>query len=175
MSEVITPRLFLRYELKLAAAGTCYSPVGHVLSPFSSPTDGTLRHWVCFPKPQRAIAAIQGKPSLHWHSFEHASHTTSHGPEQKNVDFSQSFYSSMAGLDLIGSGLLYLLSLLFLYNSLFSRSIWSFKRVSCCPVLGKDEWGVYFQTTAYLYWKSSPQSRERATLKIAKLFCQERT
>lgn len=84
------------------------------------PTDGTLRHWVCFPKPQRAIAAIQGKPSLHRHSFEHASHTTSHGLDQKNVDFSQSFYSSMAGLDLIGRGLLYFL---LLYNRLFSPSI----------------------------------------------------
>lgn len=80
------------------------------------PTDGTLRHWVCFPKPQRALAAIQGKPSLHWHSFEHASRTTSHGLDQKNVDFSQSFYSSMAGLDLIGRGLLYFL----LYITAFS-------------------------------------------------------
>lgn len=86
------------------------------------PTDGTLRHRVCFPKPQRAIAAIQGKPSVHWHSFEHASHTTSHGLQQKNVDFSQSFYSSVAWLDLIGSGPLYFG---LLRNSLFTRRIWS--------------------------------------------------
>lgn len=90
------------------------------------PTDGTLRHWACFPKPHRAIEAIQGKPSLHWHSFEHASHTTSHGLRQKNVDFSQSFYSSMAELDLIGRGLLYSLHL---YNWLFSRSILSMRHL----------------------------------------------
>lgn len=91
------------------------SPEGQALSPPLCLTDGTLRHWVCFPKPHRAIA-IQGKPSVHWHSFEHASHTTSHGSDQENVDFSQSLHSSLLGLDLIGRGLLYSLC----YITIFS-------------------------------------------------------
>lgn len=97
-----------------------------IVSPFC-PTDATLRHWVCFPKPHRAKAAIQGKPSLRWHSFEHASHTTSHGLLQKNVDFSHSLCSSLAGLDLLGRGPF---MLFMLYNSLFSPIICSSRHFS---------------------------------------------
>lgn len=113
----------LRFSLiwvKISSSRHLLFPTGHCLPLY--PTDGTLRHWVCFPKPQRAIAAIQGKPSLHWHSFEHASHTTSHGLEQRNVDFSQSFYSSVAELDLIGCSPLYFLVL---YNHPFSQWVFS--------------------------------------------------
>lgn len=105
--EVITPSSsFLGLSLvqvKISSSRCLSTPHGGLgLSP-SLPTDGTLRHRVCVSKAHRAGAAIQGKPSALRHSFERASHTTSHGLQQKNVDFSQSFYSSVVGLDLIGS------------------------------------------------------------------------
>lgn len=108
---------FSLMEVKISNGHLLFPPwATHCLPLY--PTDGTLRHWVGSPKTAQSRRAIQGKPSLHWHSFEHASRTTSHGPEQKNVDFSQSFYSSMAGLDLIGRGPLYLL----LYITVFSAA-----------------------------------------------------
>lgn len=104
MRQLIAPALSYPLWCKLIlAAGTCYSLEGPCI--VSTPQMALCVTGFALLKPQRAAAAIQGKPSLHRHSFEHASHTTSHGLDQENVDFSQSLYSSMAGLDLMGRGL----------------------------------------------------------------------
>lgn len=156
MRQLTAPALSYPLWCKLIlAAGTCYSLEGPCI--VSTPQMALCVTGFALLKPQRAAAAIQGKPSLHRHSFEHASHTTSHGLDQKNVDFSQSLYSSMAGLDLMGRGLLYFL---LLYNSLFRRSILTSKtQVLMLSNVWKkkeiNEWGVLFQTTAYVYWNEN--------------------
>lgn len=106
-SEVVTLRLcshrFSLIQVIISSSRRLSSPHGGRDCLPLYPTDGTLRHRVCFPKAHSAGAATQGKPSALWHSFERASRTTSHGLQQKNVDFSQSFYSSVAGLGPVGS------------------------------------------------------------------------
>lgn len=88
MSQVVTlltrplPHCFSLIWLNISSRRLLFPHGACIVSP-STPQMALCVIGFCVPEPQRAPAATQGKPSLHWHSFEHASRTTSHGLHQK--------------------------------------------------------------------------------------------